>query len=128
MMNKKAVYPKAGPSPVGAYSPAVAAGPWLFISGQIPIVPESGQIIRGNIQQATEQVMKNIQTVLEAGNMTFRHIVKAGIFLKNIEDFSAVNEVYSRFFTKPFPARSLVAVRDLPKAVDIEIEVIACMF
>ena len=125
-MKKKAIHPKAGPLPVGAYSPAVAVGPWLFLSGQIPHVPETGEIIRGNIRRATEQVMKNVQTVLEAGGMTFHHVVKAGIFLKNIEDFSSVNEVYSRFFTKPFPARSLVAVQDLPKAVDMEMEVTAC--
>ena len=124
-MKKKALYPPAGPAPVGAYSPAVAVGPWLFLSGQIPVVPETGEIIRGDIRLATQRVLQNVQAVLQAGDMSFAHVVKAGVFLKNIADFSSVNEVYSRFFTKPFPARSLVAVQELPKSVDIEMEIIA---
>ena len=116
-----------GPKPVGAYSQAIAVGPWLFLSGQIPLIPETGEIVKGDIIPQTERVMKNIQMVLLANHMDFDNVVKAGIFLKNMGHFSAVNEVYSRYFKKPFPARSCVAVQDLPKGVDIEIEAIACL-
>ncbi len=124
-MKKRSVNSPSAPPPLGPYSQAVAVGPWLFLSGQIPLVPETGKIIKGDIALQTERVMRNIEAVLKANNMDFGHIVKAGIFLKNMEDFSSVNKVYSRFFTKPFPARSCVAVQDLPKGVDMEIEMLA---
>ena len=114
-----------GPQPVGAYSPAISVGPWLFLSGQIPLIPETGEVMKGDIISQAERVMKNIEVVLLANSMSFDNVVKAGIFLKNMDHFSAVNEVYSRYFKKPFPARSCVAVQDLPKGADVEIEVIA---
>ena len=114
-----------GPKPVGAYSPAVAIGPWLFLSGQIPLIPETGEIVKGDIASQTERVMKNIQEILLANHMDFHHIVKAGIFLKSMDHFSSVNEIYSQYFKDTFPARSCIAVQDLPKGVDIEIEAIA---
>lgn len=122
---KKPVFISSAPKPVGPYSQAVAVGSWLFLSGQIPIDPDTEQMISGDIVSQTERVMQNIQAVLKAHNMSFNHVVKVSIFLKNMDHFSSVNEVYSRYFTKPFPARSCVAVRELPKGVDIEIEVIA---
>lgn len=122
---KKSVFSASAPKPVGSYSQAVSVGSWLFLSGQIPINPQTEEIISGDIVSQTGRVMQNIQAVLEAHKMNFSHVVKAGLFLKNMDHFSAVNAVYSRYFKKPFPARSCVAVRELPKGVDIEIEVIA---
>ena len=122
---KKSVFSSSAPKPVGSYSQAIAVGSWLFLSGQIPIDPHTEKIISGDIISQTERVMQNIQAVLEAHNMNFSHVVKAGIFLKNMDYFSSVNKVYSRYFKEPFPARSCVAVQELPKGVDIEIEVIA---
>lgn len=122
---KKEVLSLAAPKPVGAYSQAVTVGPWMFLSGQIPIDPQTEQLISGDIISQTTRVMENIRMVLKANDMDFSHVVKVGVFLVNMDDFSSVNEVYSRYFEKPFPARSCVAVRELPKGVDIEIEVIA---
>ena len=122
---KKSVFSPSAPKPVGSYSQAIATGSFLFLSGQIPIDPDTEKIISGDIVSQTERVMQNIQAVLKAHDMDFSHVVKAGIFLKNMDHFSSVNEVYSRYFKEPFPARSCVAVRELPKGVDIEIEVIA---
>ena len=122
---KKEVLSSLAPRPVGSYSQAVAVGSWLFLSGQIPLDPETGQMVSGDIALQTERVMENIKEVLTANGMNFTHVVKAGIFLKSMNDFSVVNEVYSRYFEKPFPARSCVAVNGLPKDSDIEIEMIA---
>ena len=122
---KKEVLSLLAPKPVGSYSQAIAVGPWLFLSGQIPIDPQTEQLISGDIVSQTKTVMENIKMVLKENNMDFSHVVKAGIFLVNMDNFSSVNDVYSRYFEKPFPARSCVAVRELPKRVDIEIEVIA---
>jgi 2-iminobutanoate/2-iminopropanoate deaminase len=122
---KKSVFSPSAPKPVGSYSQAIAIGSFLFLSGQIPIDPDTEKIISGDIVSQTERVMQNIQAVLKAHDMDFSHVVKAGIFLKNMDHFSSVNEVYSQYFKEPFPARSCVAVRELPKGVDIEIEVIA---
>lgn len=122
---KKEVLSLLAPKPVGAYSQAVSVGSWMFLSGQIPIDPQTEQLISGSIAVQTERVMENIKMVLKENKMDFNHVVKAGIFLVNMKDFSSVNEVYSKYFAKPFPARSCVAVRELPKGVDIEIEVIA---
>jgi len=127
-MKKKEVISNLAPKPVGSYSQAISVGDWLFLSGQIPIIPETGEILSGDIAMQTKRVMKNIQCILKAHGMDFNHIIKSGIFLKNMDDFSAVNEVYSQCFSKPFPARSCVAVKSLPKDVDIEIEAIACFF
>ena len=116
-----------GLKPVGAYSQAIMVGPWLFLSGQVPLIPNTEEIIKGDIVAQTERVMKNIQHILSAHHMNFQHIVKTSIFLKNMDHFPSVNRVYSSYFEEPFPARSCVAVQDLPKGVDIEIESMACL-
>ena len=122
---KKGILSLLAPKPIGAYSQAVTVGPWMFLSGQIPIDPKTEDLVSGDITLQTERVMENIKVVLKENDMDFNHVIKTGIFLKDMKHFSSVNEVYGRYFEKPFPARSCVAVRGLPKGVDIEIEVIA---
>lgn len=112
-------------APVGPYSPAVKTGAMIFCSGQIPLDPVSGAIVAGGIKEQTEQVMKNIQSLLKASGAGFADIVKTTIFLKSMGDFATVNEIYGKYFTAPFPARSTVEVARLPKDVLIEIEVTA---
>ena len=109
---------------VGPYSAAVEAGGFIFISGQIALDPKTGEAIT-DIQSATSQVLTNIQTILDAAGLKLTNIVKTTIYLKNITDFAAVNEVYTGFFPEDQPARSTIEVSSLPKGVTIEIEAIA---
>jgi 2-iminobutanoate/2-iminopropanoate deaminase len=108
----------------GPYSAAVEAGGFIFISGQLPLDPKTGEVIT-DIQSATRQVLTNIQTILETAGLKLNNIVKTTIFLKNINDFAAVNEIYASFFPHEPPARSTIEVSSLPKGVQIEIEAIA---
>ena len=112
------------PAAIGPYSQAVKLGNVLFTSGQIPINPETGSIEATDIISQTEQVMKNLGAVLNAAGSSFEKAIKTTCFLASIEDFAAFNEVYSRYFTEK-PARSCVAVKDLPRGVLVEVEVIA---
>lgn len=113
------------PQAVGAYSQGIMINSLLFTSGQIPINPENGQVLTGDIKAQAEQSMKNVKAVVEAGGYTMEDVVKVTILLADIADFAAVNEVYQSFFTGNYPARSCFAVRDLPKGVGVEIEAIA---
>lgn len=115
------------PSPIGPYSQAVRTGNTVYLSGQIAIDPATGQLNTINILQETTQVMRNIGAVLQASGMDYSHIVKTTIFLKDMEQFSAVNDVYGQFFSGDFPARETVQVSRLPKDVNVEISVIACI-
>lgn len=108
----------------GPYSAAVEAGGFIFISGQLPLDPKTGEVIT-DIQAATRQVLTNIQIILDAAGLKLTNIVKTTIFLKNIADFAAVNEIYASFFPQEPPARSTIEVSSLPKGVPIEIEAIA---
>ncbi|MEM6630711.1 MAG: RidA family protein [Bacteroidota bacterium] len=121
---KKIIYASAAPEPIGPYSQAVQVGDFVFVSGQIPIVPETGDIIMGDPSAATHQVMKNIGAILEELKLSFAHIVKTSIFLKDMEDFSTVNAAYGSYFSDSFPARETVEVSRLPKGVEVEISVI----
>ncbi len=111
-------------APIGPYSQAVACHGVLYTSGQIPIIPETGEIKEGCIRCQTKQVMKNLQAVLEAAGTDFTKVIKSTCFLADINDFAAFNEVYGEFITDK-PARSCVAVKDLPKGVKVEVELIA---
>ena len=122
-MLKKIATDKA-PSAIGPYSQAMVFGNMLFTSGQIPINPATGNIEATSITEQTEQVMKNLGAVLEAAGSSFEHAIKTTCFLANIGDFAAFNEVYAKYFTEK-PARSCVAVKDLPKGALVEVEVIA---
>ena len=124
-MSKEVIYSASAPEPIGPYSQAIKAGNMLFVSGQIAIQKSTGAILTGNINEETEQVMKNLDDVLKAAGMDFSNVVKCTIFLKNMGDFPKVNEVYgSRFISQP-PARETVEVSALPKGVNVEISCIA---
>ena len=110
---------------VGTYSQAVEAGPFVFCSGQIPLDPRTGTFITDDIGAATEQVLRNLQTILAAAGLGLEHVVKTTIFLRQMEDFPVVNDVYGRYFPQNYPARSTVQVAGLPKDVPVEIDAIA---
>ncbi len=125
-MSKKVILSSKAPQPIGPYSQAVQAGGFLFCSGQIALDAESGQVVAKDIEGQTKKVMQNIQAVLEAAHCSWSSIVKATIFLKSMNDFPQVNQIYGGYFEgTPPPARSTVEVSRLPKDVLVEIEVIA---
>ena len=115
---------KAAPAAIGPYSQAVRCGSMLFCSGQIPINPETGEIVEGDVTAQAKQVFKNIKAVLSAAGADESNVVKATVFLKDMADFAAFNEIYAKYFTGK-PARSCVAVKALPKGVLCEVETIA---
>ncbi len=118
------IYTEKAPAAIGPYSQAIKAGNVLYTSGQIAIVPATGNIEAKDIQGQSEQVMQNLQNVLTAAGTDFAHVVKTTCFLADIADFAAFNEVYGKYITEK-PARSCVAVKDLPKGALVEVEVIA---
>ena len=113
------------PAPIGPYSQAVKAGNFLFVSGQIPANPATGEIVSDNIKAEAKQVMENIKAILTEAGIGFGNVVKTTIFLKDMQDFAQVNEVYGSYFTEAFPARETVQVAGLPKNVNVEISVTA---
>ncbi len=125
-MPKKIVLTKAAPAPIGPYSQGiVAGGSMLFMAGQIPLDPQTGQLVAADIKAQTRQVLMNVQAILEAGGASLRSVVKTTVFLKDMNEFPAMNEVYGEFFKSDPPARSTVEVARLPKDVRIEIDAIA---
>lgn len=124
-MGKSIVYSPDAPEPIGPYSQAVQAGNLLFISGQIAIEQSSGKMITGSIDTETNQVMSNIAAILKAAKLDFSHVVKTSIFLKDMNNFPKVNEVYGKYFPSNPPARETVEVSRLPKDVNVEISCIA---
>lgn len=124
-MAKRIVSTKSAPAPVGPYSQAVEAGGLLFCAGQIPIDPATSEVVHGTPREQAELVLKNVGAVLEAAGLTFAHVVKSTIYLVDMNDFGAVNEVYATRFAHDPPARTTIAVLALPKGVRVEIEVVA---
>ena len=120
----KKIHTEAAPAAIGPYSQAVVSGALVFTSGQIPLSPETGQAAGASVTEQTEQVIKNLKAVLEAAGSDLLRVVKTTCFLADMNDFSAFNEVYAKYFTEK-PARSTVAVRDLPRKVLVEIEAVA---
>ena len=124
-MQKTIVATNKAPQAIGPYSQAVRFENLLFVSGQIPIEPISGKILKGNIKEQTKQILENLSSVLTAGGSSLNSVLRTTIFLTNLEDYAAVNEMYTQFFEESQPARSTVQVSRLPKDVQIEIDAIA---
>lgn len=123
---KKIINTSKAPAPIGPYNQAVLSGDTLYISGQIPMNPETGQLIEGDIKKETKQSMENLKAILTEANMTFEHVVKTSIFLSDMNQFGQVNEVYASYFNaETAPARETVEVSNLPKFVNVEISMIA---
>ena len=125
MPNKQIVKPARSPAAVGPYNHAVRVGHLLFCAGQIPLDPATGSLVTGDIKAQTGRVLENIQAILEDQDLTLANVVKSTVFLTNLADFAGMNEVYGKYFTTDFPARSTVQVAALPKGAAVEIEVIA---
>ena len=121
---KKVIATTAAPGAIGPYSQAIDAGAFVFASGQIPINPATGEIPEG-IKAQTAQSLANVKAILEAAGLTMDNVVKTPVFLSDMDNFAPMNEVYAEAFAAPYPARSAVAVRTLPKNVLVEIEVLA---
>ncbi|HEU5366874.1 MAG TPA: RidA family protein [Ktedonobacterales bacterium] len=124
-MQREQVKTEHAPAAIGPYSQAIKAGGMVFAAGQIPLDPATGQMVSGNVQAQTERVLENMRAVLAAAGTSFEAVVKTTVFLKSMGDFAAMNEVYARYFTGAAPARSTVAVADLPRGALVEIECIA---
>lgn len=122
---KKAIATTQAPAAIGPYSQAIEAGGMVFVSGQIPVDPATGQFAQGGIQELTRQSLNNVKHILEEAGLTLDNVVKTTVFLADINDFAQMNEVYATFFGGIAPARSAVAVKDLPKGARVEIECIA---
>jgi 2-iminobutanoate/2-iminopropanoate deaminase len=122
---KEAVSSPSAPKAIGPYSPAVRAGQLLFISGQVSIDPTSGQFVAGDIKAETRRVLENIGALLTAGGLDYSAVVRTTVFLADINDFAAMNDVYGGFFDEPYPARATVQVARLPKDARVEIDAIA---
>ena len=113
------------PKAVGPYSQAVVSGNFVFVSGQIPLDPETGKMVEGDIEEKTRRVLENVSAVLESAGLSLKNVVKVTVFITDLSNFEKVNKVYSEFFGDHKPARSFVEVSSLPKGAEIEIEVIA---
>ena len=121
----KTIHKEQAPKAVGPYSQAIEAGGFVFASGQLPIDPATGTFPEGGIKEQTRQSLTNAQAVLRAAGIDLTHVVKTTVFLSDIDNFAAMNEVYAEFFKEPYPARSAFAVKTLPKGALVEVECIA---
>ena len=126
-MQKNIISTDKAPQAIGPYSQAVQFDNLLFISGQIPIEPESGEIIKGDIKEQTKLILENLNAILIEGGSSLNNVLRTTIFLTNLDDYADVNVMYSEYFEKSMPARSTVQVSRLPKGVQIEIDAIACV-
>ena len=122
---KQAIETQQAPAAIGPYSQAIEAGGTIYVSGQLPINPATGQFAEGGIKELTRQSLTNMQHILQQAGCDMQHVVKTSVFLADMNDFAEMNEVYAEFFKAPFPARSAVAVKTLPKGPRVEIECIA---
>jgi 2-iminobutanoate/2-iminopropanoate deaminase len=124
---KDIVLTDRGPQPIGPYSQAVKSNGFVFISGQVALDPNTNEFVGADVRQQTERVLENLKAILEASGVSFKHVVKTTVFLKDMNDFSAMNEVYARYFTAAPPARSTVQAARLPKDALVEIDLIASL-
>ena len=125
MASKIIIKPAKSPAAVGPYNHAVRVGDLLFCAGQIPIDPATGNLIAGDIKAQTDRVLQNVKTILDDQELTFANVVKSTVFMTNLANFAGMNEVYAKYFTSDFPARSTIQVASLPKGANVEIEVVA---
>ena len=124
---KQVILTDRGPKPIGPYSQAVRTNGFLFVSGQVALDPKSGEFVGTDIRQQTERVLENLKAILEAAGVSLSHVVRTTVFLKDLNDFIAMNETYARYFTAAPPARSTVQAARLPKDALVEIDVIAAL-
>jgi 2-iminobutanoate/2-iminopropanoate deaminase len=124
---KQVILTDRGPKPIGPYSQAVRTNGFLFVSGQVALDPKSGELVGADVRQQTERVLDNLKAILEAAGVSLSHVVKTTVFLKDMNDFAAMNEIYARYFTAAPPARSTVQAARLPKDALVEIDVIAAL-
>lgn len=124
-MMRQAINTEKAPAAIGPYSQAIRCGDFVFTSGQIPIDPKTGELVTGGIKEQTEQVIKNLEAVLTAAGSSLQKVIKTTVFIKDMNEFALINEVYSGFFSGSLPARSTVEVARLPKDVRVEIEALA---
>lgn len=122
---KQPIATQQAPAAIGPYSQAIEAGGMVFVSGQLPIDPATGEFAEGGVKELTRQSLNNVKHILEAAGLSMDNVVKTGVFLADMGDFAEMNEVYAEFFQAPFPARAAVAVKTLPKGALVEIEAIA---
>lgn len=124
-MTRKAIQTNKAPQAIGPYSQAIDLGDLVFVSGQIPLDPETMEVVDGDIVAQTNQVMNNLQAILQEVGLTFSHVAKFTIYITNMDDFSKINEAYAKFLSEPYPARATVEVSKLPKGVRVEMDVVA---
>jgi len=122
---KKVINTSNAPAAIGPYSQAIQVGNLVYTSGQIPVNPSTGNIVEGGIKEQTRQSLQNVKAILQAAGVTMDHVIKTTVFMADMNDFADMNAVYAEFFSEPYPARSAVAVKTLPKNVMVEIEVVA---
>ncbi len=127
MNNISTVSTKKAPQAIGPYSQGVTANGFLFVSGQLPLDPETGRLVEGNISIRAEQIFRNMEAIIDASGASMSNVVKISLFLTDMNDFKAVNDVYSKYFNDPFPARSTIQVAALPLGSDIEAEAFVCI-
>ena len=125
MATKSIIKPAKSPTAVGPYNHAVRVGDLLFCAGQIPIEPATGNLVTGDIKVQTDRVLQNVKAILDDQGLTFANVVKSTVFLTDLANFAGMNEIYAKYFTSDFPARSTIQVAALPKAASVEIEVVA---
>lgn len=126
-MDKTIITTSNAPAPIGPYNQAVKANGFLFVSGQIAFIPATGELVQGDIQSETHQVMRNLDAILTEAGINFQHVVKTTIFLSDMSLFAQVNEIYGSYFATDYPARETVAVKGLPRGVNVEISVVAVL-
>ncbi len=122
---KKAIKTDKAPAPIGPYNQAIMAGNTLFVSGQIPLNPANGELVKGDVKEQTRRVMENLKAILKEAGLDFANVVKCSIFISDMKDFPLINEIYGGYFTETPPARETVQVAGLPMGVDVEISCIA---
>ena len=125
MFEHRLISTTAAPAAIGPYSQAVVADGWIYVSGQIPLIPDSGELVEGDIVAQTDRVLRNLTAVLEAAGGSLNTVVKTTVYLSDMANFPAVNEVYAEYFGQHRPARATVQARELPKAVGVEIDAVA---